>query len=370
MTPFLVAVMGVPAPTAVGTDLTFATLTKLTGSFQHFRQRSVNVEIAVFLGMGSIPAGLLGVGTLEWIKGSFDPARVESIMITIIAATLVLVGLSLIYRDYFMPERRKGPKPGKWTGKGRMSRRRRAYRPIRGPRRLPGRAHLHRLGERDGRHTASSLSHSAGRYSRHGYHTCDGPLVRRWHSPHDAGQRRLRPGRDPVVGQHPRCPYREPDGALDPRQAAQADTGHHADLRRCAPASRGLTTGFSLQTSGLPDHATVDEEGASRGVGGGVRSQVDGHGGDILGTPDLAKGNLREQFLSLLGMFVEILVNRGLDGAWSDVVYGDAVLGQLDGDSPHQHPDALFGRAVGRIGRHRQVLVHRGDVDDAPPIAL
>jgi uncharacterized membrane protein YfcA len=127
MTPFLVAVMGVPAPTAVGTDLTFATLTKLTGSFQHFRQRSVNVEIAVFLGMGSIPAGLLGVGTLEWIKGSFDPARVESIMITIIAATLVLVGVSLIYRDYFMPKGREGPKPGRWDGKSRMSRRRRAY---------------------------------------------------------------------------------------------------------------------------------------------------------------------------------------------------------------------------------------------------
>ena len=127
MTPFLVAVMGVPAPTAVGTDLTFATLTKLTGSFQHFRQRSVNVEIAVFLGMGSIPAGLLGVGTLEWIKGSFDPARVESIMLTIIAATLVLVGMSLIYRDYFMPKRHEGPKPGRWDGKSRMSRRRRAY---------------------------------------------------------------------------------------------------------------------------------------------------------------------------------------------------------------------------------------------------
>ena len=92
MTPFLVAVVGVPAPTAVGTDLTFATLTKLTGSFQHFRQRSVNVEIAVFLGMGSIPAGLLGVGTLEWIKGAFDPAMVESIMMTIIAVTLVRGG--------------------------------------------------------------------------------------------------------------------------------------------------------------------------------------------------------------------------------------------------------------------------------------
>ena len=127
MTPFLVAVIGVPAPTAVGTDLTFATLTKFTGSLQHFRQRSVNVEIAVFLGMGSIPAGLLGVGTLEWIKGTFDPEMVESIMVTIIAATLVLVGASLIYRDYFMPKRNVGPRPGAWDGKTPMSRKRRAY---------------------------------------------------------------------------------------------------------------------------------------------------------------------------------------------------------------------------------------------------
>ena len=125
MTPFLVTVVGVPAPTAVGTDLTFATLTKLTGSFQHFRQRSVNLEVAVFLGMGSIPAGLLGVGTLEWIKGAYDPAMVESIMISIIAVTLVVVGVSLIFREYFMPEKRKSPKPGAWNGKGRMSARRR-----------------------------------------------------------------------------------------------------------------------------------------------------------------------------------------------------------------------------------------------------
>lgn len=125
MTPFLVTVMGVPAPTAVGTDLTFATVTKLTGSWQHFRQRSVNLEIVLFLGMGSIPAGLLGVGTLEWIKGAFDPERVESIMISIIAVTLVVVGLSLIFREYFMPKRPRNPKPGAWDGKGRMSRKRR-----------------------------------------------------------------------------------------------------------------------------------------------------------------------------------------------------------------------------------------------------
>lgn len=126
MTPFLLAVVGVPAPTAVGTDMVFATMTKFTGSLQHYRQQSVNLEIATFLGLGSIPAGLLGVATLEWIEGSFDAETVKSIMITIIAVTLVVVGGSLIFRN-FLPERGEGPERGVWDGKSRMSRRRRAY---------------------------------------------------------------------------------------------------------------------------------------------------------------------------------------------------------------------------------------------------
>jgi uncharacterized protein len=126
MTPFLVTVMSVSAPTAIGTDMVFATFTKFTGSLQHYRQQSVNLEVAIFLGLGSIPAGLLGVATLEWIEGSFDPEAVKSIMITIIAITLVLVGGSLILRN-FLPEREDDPKPGVWDGKSRMSRKRRMY---------------------------------------------------------------------------------------------------------------------------------------------------------------------------------------------------------------------------------------------------
>ena len=103
MTPFLLS-LGIPAPTAVGTDLVYATITKLTGSVQHYRQRSVNLEVAVFLGLGSIPASLLGVQTLEWIKSNFDAQTVQSIMVTIIAATLVLVGASLIFKA-FLPEK-------------------------------------------------------------------------------------------------------------------------------------------------------------------------------------------------------------------------------------------------------------------------
>lgn len=126
MTPFLVAVMQVPAPTAIGTDLVFATVTKMTGSVQHYRQRSVNLEVALFLGIGSIPASLLGVQTLEWIKNAYDGDTVKNIMVTIIAATLVLVGASLIFKA-FMPEKWVKGRQTVWDGKTRMSRKRRFF---------------------------------------------------------------------------------------------------------------------------------------------------------------------------------------------------------------------------------------------------
>ena len=125
MTPFLVLTMGVPAPTAVGTDLVYATVTKTVGSVQHYRQRSVNVQVAVFLGLGSLPASLLGVATLEWIKTNYDEDAVRSIMITIIASTLVLVGASLIFRTFFMRDRPEASARQTWDGKGPMTLKRR-----------------------------------------------------------------------------------------------------------------------------------------------------------------------------------------------------------------------------------------------------
>jgi uncharacterized protein len=126
MTPFLIAVMGMPAPTAIGTDMVYATVTKLAGSVQHYRQRSVNLEVALFLGLGSIPASLLGVQTLEVIKGSYDAESVREIMVTIIAATLVLVGASLIFRA-FLPERWTKGHLISWDGKTSMSFKRRLF---------------------------------------------------------------------------------------------------------------------------------------------------------------------------------------------------------------------------------------------------
>jgi uncharacterized membrane protein YfcA len=88
----------------------------------------VNLEVAIFLGLGSIPASLLGVWTLEWIKNAFDAEAVRNIMITIIAATLVLVGASLIFKA-FLPERwvRRSQQNTGWDGKTSMSLKRRLF---------------------------------------------------------------------------------------------------------------------------------------------------------------------------------------------------------------------------------------------------
>lgn len=126
MTPFLLSI-GVPAPTAIGTDLIYATVTKVVGSVQHYRQQSVDLQVALFLGLGSVPASLLGVVTVELIERSYDPETVQSIMVTIIALTLVLVGASLIFRTFLPenPERRRQQEG--LDGISKMTRKRRRY---------------------------------------------------------------------------------------------------------------------------------------------------------------------------------------------------------------------------------------------------
>ena len=124
MSPFLLAI-GLPAPTAVGTDLVYATVTKLFGSVQHYRQRSVNLQLVGFLALGSVPAGLLGVATVNWLKGSLNPDSVGTVLTAAIGAVVILAGVSLAVRD-FIPQRPEKQGRGGWDGKSPMSFRRRA----------------------------------------------------------------------------------------------------------------------------------------------------------------------------------------------------------------------------------------------------
>src|SRR5215210_7379104 len=70
MTPLLMLGLGMPATAAVGTDLAYSTVTKLAGTWQHWRQGTVDLRVVRSLALGSVPATVAAVATLLWLYGS------------------------------------------------------------------------------------------------------------------------------------------------------------------------------------------------------------------------------------------------------------------------------------------------------------
>src|ERR671939_1497994 len=69
MTPILISVFGIPATTAVGTDLVYAAITKMFGAARHHSLKNVNWELARWMAAGSCPAAVLGVYSLYNVFG-------------------------------------------------------------------------------------------------------------------------------------------------------------------------------------------------------------------------------------------------------------------------------------------------------------
>ena len=64
MTPILITFFGIPAGTAVGTDLVYAAVTKTFGAARHHQLKNVNRELALWMATGCVPAAFLGTFSL------------------------------------------------------------------------------------------------------------------------------------------------------------------------------------------------------------------------------------------------------------------------------------------------------------------
>lgn len=105
MTPLLTAVFGIPATTAVGTDLAFAAITKGAGTLIHRIQNTVNWRIVRLMVLGSIPASIAttfilhGFDLSEADKGSgLDTFIRWSISICVMLTVCVLLFKGRIVR--------------------------------------------------------------------------------------------------------------------------------------------------------------------------------------------------------------------------------------------------------------------------------
>lgn len=104
MTPLLVLVLGVDPLIAVGTDLLYSVPTKLFGAYLHYRQRTINLALVAWLGIGGLPAAVLGIFALYWLRGHADVALVDLWIRRAIGASLFISAVILIVRTFLRRE--------------------------------------------------------------------------------------------------------------------------------------------------------------------------------------------------------------------------------------------------------------------------
>jgi uncharacterized membrane protein YfcA len=95
-TPFLILVLHLRPVFAVGTDLVYASITKLVGTGTHLRQRTIDLRVGGYVIAGAVPAALAGVFTVNALG-----AHADDFVRRMLGIALVLVALSVIVRQVF-----------------------------------------------------------------------------------------------------------------------------------------------------------------------------------------------------------------------------------------------------------------------------
>jgi len=97
MTPLLVLLFGVSPATAVGTDLLYASLTKMGGSWVHNKRGTVDWKIVKLLALGSVPMALLSLWVLHSLQ--VDEKHLKSLITSVLSVALILTSLSLYFKN-------------------------------------------------------------------------------------------------------------------------------------------------------------------------------------------------------------------------------------------------------------------------------
>ncbi len=100
MTPVLVLVFGIAPATAVGTDLLYASLTKMGGSWVHGRRGTVDWKVVKLLATGSLPAALLSMALLHYL--ALDEKHLKTLITSVLSIALLLTAAALLFKPYLI----------------------------------------------------------------------------------------------------------------------------------------------------------------------------------------------------------------------------------------------------------------------------
>src|SRR5687768_10159780 len=110
MTPLLVLGLGMPATAAIGTDLAYSAVTKLAGTWQHWRQGTVDGRVVRSLAIGSVPATLVAVAVL-FLLHSVDASSVNAFLEKFIGVMLVVAAALMLRKVWMSAAGRSDPIP-------------------------------------------------------------------------------------------------------------------------------------------------------------------------------------------------------------------------------------------------------------------
>src|SRR6266478_2698768 len=96
LTPVLV-LLGVPPTIAVGTDLFYGSLTKLVGSYQHWKQNSIQWKWVQYLATGSVPSAVLATYVIRYVRQQYGSA--EHMVKTGLGVVLVLAAVATLLNE-------------------------------------------------------------------------------------------------------------------------------------------------------------------------------------------------------------------------------------------------------------------------------
>jgi uncharacterized membrane protein YfcA len=102
MTPLLILFAGIKPVIAIGTDLAYGAVTKTVGGWRHFRKDTVDLRIALWLGVGSLPGALVGVWILDVLHHAVGK-DFDTIVLVLVAGALTITGVAVLWRALFMP---------------------------------------------------------------------------------------------------------------------------------------------------------------------------------------------------------------------------------------------------------------------------
>lgn len=98
MTPLLVLLFGIAPATAVGTDLLYASLTKMGGSWAHGRRGTVEWKVVGLLAAGSLPAAFICMALLRYM--AMNEKTLKLLITNALSVALILTALALLFRPY------------------------------------------------------------------------------------------------------------------------------------------------------------------------------------------------------------------------------------------------------------------------------